>query len=207
MSAPELTEHLKRQLEFLRQGSALYDGGYEDIAVKLAVAIRVLAHDTLRSVSLISQMRQPDSLKLLSTSAIIDNSYVHFGGALSAASLKFDEGKIPIAKQAPTLDRYARDHHFLPWREWWEQVVYVLSVGRISRRDIVLAAAHKDGGAHVDASKMPPSYEVLRMGLWHVGYDPATFETPMPLPDVQLADIRQMGYELLNSPDLVALTR
>lgn len=39
----------------------------------------------------------------------------------------------------------------IPVADWWEQVVYV-SGNRIkaSRRDLVLAAADKDGGAHVD---------------------------------------------------------
>ena len=42
----ELVEYLRRELNFLWYACRIFDEGYEEIAVKMAVSIRVLAHDT-----------------------------------------------------------------------------------------------------------------------------------------------------------------
>jgi hypothetical protein len=115
-----------------------------------------------------------------------------------------EDGKLVQAQHVPTLDRYPNQHHFPPWTEWWSQIVYVLETGPITRRDIILAAANKDGGAHVDL-KTPKSYEALPTGVWKISYDAATYDTPIPLDKVQNADIRQMAHELLSSKDLTDL--
>jgi hypothetical protein len=81
----EYRTHLGRQLEFLRQACGLYDNGYEDIAVKIAVAIRVLTHDTQNSTSLLSLLGAANTT-LLSTSPQLVANTVFFGGALSGCS-------------------------------------------------------------------------------------------------------------------------
>ncbi len=52
------------------------------------------------------------------------------------------------------IDRY------MPVGDWWRQTLYVKGSVRLTRQDVVLAAADKDGGAHVDA-KLTPNYESL----------------------------------------------
>lgn len=70
----------------------------------------------------------------------------------------------------------------------------------------MLAAADKDGGAHVDA-ELDPDYETAMLNL------KIRFSTNGELPDFEtvlenhLIYIRQMGHELLNSPELLALLR
>ena len=57
-------------------------------------------------------------------------------------------GKASTATQKPVAD-------------WWRQIIYVVRQGSIlRRRDLVLAASNKDGGAHVDAN-LTPEYETL----------------------------------------------
>jgi hypothetical protein len=95
-----------------------------------------------------------------------------------------------------------------PVSEWWNQIVYILGKARCSRKDLVLAAANKDGGAHVDAA-LTADYETLmtsgERGFFH--YSPTgEMGTFQPIMDAHLVYIRQMGHELLNSPDLLALT-
>ena len=72
---------------------------------------------------------------------------------------------------------------------------------------MVLAAAYKDGGAHVDA-KLTADYETLmtsgERGFFHYQ---TTGETGnfKPIMDAHLVFLRQIGHELLSSPDLLAL--
>jgi hypothetical protein len=47
--AVTLIDHLRRQLEYLRRSCELYDAGHLDEAVRLAMVIRVLIHDTKKT--------------------------------------------------------------------------------------------------------------------------------------------------------------
>jgi hypothetical protein len=71
----------------------------------------------------------------------------------------------------------------------------------------VLSAADKDGGTHVD-KKLTAEYETLirsgELGFFHY---PATGEKEnfKPIMETHLIYLRQIGHELLNSPELHAL--
>jgi hypothetical protein len=67
----------------------------------------------------------------------------------------------------------------------------------MSRAVIALTAANKDGGAHVD-TELPPEYATLDEGVWVSSRDGR-------IGDHHLLYLRQMGYEVLNSPKLVAI--
>ncbi len=94
----------------------------------------------------------------------------------------------------------------LPAPAWWTQVVYVYGAINATRRSLVLGAANKDGGAHVD-TKLNPEYEALmrtgERGWFH--YSPTSDDRFQPVTYEHFLYIRQMGFELLNSPDLLAL--
>ncbi len=64
----------------------------------------------------------------------------------------------------------------------------------------------KDGGAHVDTG-LPPEYAWVAEGTdWKATFNPdggKSVEVPLQFP--HLAAIRQMGYEVLNSPELLKL--
>lgn len=198
MPSAELVEYLRREVNFLWYACRIFDGGYEEIAVKMAVSIRILAHDTKHSTSLFTQLGMP--IKVLSTVPTIpDISRAWlFVGTLSS---------VGGAKQAPILDNNKTQHHFLGWRGWWVEPVYALQeLGHFSRRDIVLPAANKDGGAHVDLNKVPESYDVLRKG---VVTRPGTLtnEAAPELTNNQFPDLRQIAHELLSSSDVTSLAR
>jgi hypothetical protein len=99
-------------------------------------------------------------------------------------------------------------NEFIPIGKWWSQVTMVIDRRRITRKDIVLTAANKDGGAHVDA-KLTAEYSALaRDGA--VGafiYGPEGSEVTTPIQGAHLVSLRQLGYELLHSPDLINLRR
>lgn len=194
----ELVEYLRRELNFLWYACRIFDEGYEEIAVKMAVSIRVLAHDTKHSTSLLTQLGRPiQLLSTVPTSPPINRAWVFFGTLSSVGG----------AKQRPILDGNPNQHHFLPWQAWWVEPVYALrELGHFSRRDIVLPAANKDGGAHVDFRDVPEAYKVLRDGVVR---RPGT-ETNEAAPELtnnQFPDLRQIAHELLRSPDLVSLAK
>lgn len=55
---PELMNHLYEQMAFLKRSAEHYDAGEFSEAKRLAATLRVLLHDTDRSVSLLSQLGQ-----------------------------------------------------------------------------------------------------------------------------------------------------
>jgi hypothetical protein len=81
---------------------------------------------------------------------------------------------------------------------------------RLRRRDIALAAANKDGGTHVD-DKLTPEYERLLSpeALAMYGGDIHLIDgrtvQPVPITDTHLVYLRQMGFEVLESPALRSL--
>jgi hypothetical protein len=95
----------------------------------------------------------------------------------------------------------------LPAGSWWSHIVYVVDPHTwLSRRDIVLNVADKDGGAHVDA-RLTAEYEVLiRPGSLGVLVAESSGEAvEWPIADGHFLALRQMAYELLNSEALIAL--
>ncbi|WP_455243739.1 hypothetical protein [Petrachloros mirabilis] len=82
----------------------------------------------------------------------------------------------------------------------------VLDHQRITRKDIVLAAANKDGGAHVDA-KLTKEYQALARdgAVGSFVYQTQGQRTEAPIQGAHLVSLRQLGYELLHSPELTSL--
>jgi hypothetical protein len=99
------------------------------------------------------------------------------------------------------------DINYLPFNSWWNQIVYVLSSDiRISRKRIILDAANKDGGAHVDLSLSDEYENLSKVGAlgFFASYKENIIEE-RPIDNAHLVGIRQIAYELLNSPELLAL--
>lgn len=94
----------------------------------------------------------------------------------------------------------------VPCPEWWVQPVYFISGLLLSRKDVILAAANKDGGAHVDAPDV--KLDALNEGFWlktESGEDGGTVSTPVVRNHFRM--LRRFADELLHSPDLLALSR
>ena len=80
----------------------------------------------------------------------------------------------------------------------------------IARKDIILGAVDKEGGAHVD-EKPAPDYErlastgVLRMYEGEINLVDGRVVRLPPLEDAPFVFLRQMGYEVLESPGVRGL--
>lgn len=178
-------EQLARQLSFLKRSADAYDRGDRDEAYRIAVAIRVLVHDTRRSVSVLQHL-SAKNVPLLSTVMAGPRNALFFDGM---NLLTFGFGKIV---GTPKLDG-ASIRRMVSVDDWWNEPIFAVNRVETSRKDVVLGAANQDGGAHVDHA-LDADYERLKEGLY----------TPSPgaavdVPEPQLVSLRQMAFEVLNS--------
>jgi hypothetical protein len=203
----DLREYLRRQLIFIENSCASFDRGCVDESIRMAVCLRVLFHDTTNQKSLLTRIGARQA-RVLSTVPPLRPGTVFFSGMHRLIL------PVPGTPRVSVWLGEAWHKEFVLADQWWEQVIYV--GGRpirratpwvqlkIRRKDVVLCAANRDGGAHVDP-RLTAEYQALVEGLWRATKGPP--HTEISLPDDQFVLLRQMGYEVLNSPDLVALTK
>jgi hypothetical protein len=194
MSKVDFKEHLQRQLRFIERSCESYDKGFEDETVRIATALRVLFHDTSRSISLLKHLGASPNLLTTVRPLVAGAGVIFFDGI----------GLISVGPEGAIIPPKFGDGSykgFLRHDEWWHQIICISDQIKITRRDIILTAADKDGGAHVDP-KLTAQYEELQAGVWTTA---SASSCERRIENYQFVFLRQAGYEVLNSPDLVAL--
>jgi hypothetical protein len=193
---------LADQLDFIQASCERYDQGKVREGVRIATALRVLFHQTKSSTSLLTHL-SATNIALLSTCDLAKPRQRFFPGM---TKIQLD----PANKRMEWVPKlhvdYERPVTFNTW--WCREVVYLSKPDslQITRKDLVLGAANKDGGSHVDRA-LEPRYEKVLEGLgWSMTVNPDN----EPSEEVQckhghLAALRQMGYEVLHSPRILAL--
>lgn len=132
------------------------------------------------------------AVPLLSTVAPVPLGVIFYDG-MSVIS-----GTSDTMRVLPGLGRFG-SRRFVPVKLWWTEPVYKRNDLLLSRNTIVLKAANQDGGAHVD-KRLDPDYALFKSGVWSAATKGAVQVEEIPEP--QLVFLRQMAYELLNSPAL-----
>jgi len=160
----------------------------------LAAAIRVLVHDTTNSRSLMGQLGRQNML-FLDTSAPRDPNTVLTYTGISAMDVT-PQGPRYVA----ALDELppAFSGRYVGFDQWWNTVIFVDEAKReTTRKDLILAVANKDGGAHVDPV-LDEKYACLsrRNSLAWRYCGP---NGDLPLDGPQLAAARQIAHEVLRS--------
>lgn len=218
----ELRAHLKKQLGFLERSCEDYDDGQLEESIRAATVIRVLIHDTKSSTSLLKMMNGK-TIRVISSVGWMPAEYWRPYYLLMAQRNKnFHALVIPKRTSDGGLRMEAslgqREHCMLvSVEDWWNQIIWMecQSAQMLSRKDLVLAAANKDGGAHVDLDS-PKNYEAIKkmqQGGFSVYAHPIVEDeflkhgglVGISQENSHLAAIRQMGYELLNSSELTDL--
>lgn len=218
---PDYQSELRKQLQFLRNSCALYDAGQIEEAVRIATVIRVLIHDTASSTSLL-QLMGAKHIHLATSVPAYEPSTLYVGALTAVRSvLNNPPGGPPSVESrcVPLGEEGLADGRTLRADEWWRENVHQFGDMELSRRAIVLAAANKDGGAHIDDLPMPYARLQNSTAASEVFIDEngdTVFRFPMALmgtPDMggeptrnfAYADLRQMATELLCSRAVVEL--
>ena len=196
-SSPNLVQQLNRQLVFLRNSVAAYDAGHIEEAVRIGVVIRVLCHDTNRSISLLHNMGRKATVKLVSTAKAMP-SYLHgtvdFAELMAGMTFSNTLAYNPVPENSPTIT----------CPDWWSQPVFVRDRTTYTRKDVVLSAANKDGGAHVDAPD--ETLQAFRESFWVKTVTNAdSTKTTAPLDNNHFRMLRRFADELLKSQELLKL--
>ena len=190
-SDADFQRHLDEQVGFIVASARAYDDGVGAEAKRLAVAIRTLVHDTERSTSLLAQLGMKADFFRDSAAERPPEIASSYAGLVG---VRVDPGP---PRYVPSFDTWPS--RAVPFEEWWTQVVIAdLNRREITRKRLVLAAANRDGGAHVDRELDEVYAELSRansMGMAHTRGGP----TGQPVLGVDHASIRQVAHELLGS--------
>jgi hypothetical protein len=192
-----LAAKLRQQLQFVRRSCDAFDASAEDESFRIAIALRIIFHDKGRSTSLLRHLGL-EGTKMLSSSRGLGDWKDFLAHKLDLSSLQ------PI-RMVPLLgDRFIE----LQLDEWWNnETVFIHDRVEYSRRLIILSAAEKDGGAHVD-EELEHYYQVLCSGEYAIGITgDLQFDGEAPFPqgvtlyptNAHLALIRQFAHEVLVS--------
>jgi hypothetical protein len=189
----ELDQHIAEQIGFLKASAAAYDAGMHAEAKRMAVAIRVLVHETASSHSLLGQIGQLDRLGFAASGEAIPENVLVATGPLT--SLKGGpDGPVVSARLVDPV-------RWLPFATWWREPIYVAIDGSFTRERFVLDLANKGGGAHVDRRLGNTYRQIVHDHVigWQSGPTdgPESFENQMnnPVP----ASVRAITHELLTS--------
>lgn len=80
--------------------------------------------------------------------------------------------------------------------QWWNKIVIVdKHKHKFTRRDLILALANQDGGAHVDP-KLDKEYQLLSREN-SMGWIYSDESTESALMSVELASVRQIAHEII----------
>ena len=188
----ELREQLAMQIDFLTRSAEAFDKGLTDEAVRLAVTLRLLLHDTTNSKSLLGQLKMKDR-PFYDTSSLYDpDSLAPFWGLISIAIGP------PEARYVAMLDDVNNETREASFSEWWNEIVFADARKRtLTRKDLVLTAANQDGGAHVDAS-LNETYAAFTKDN-ALGWRAGTKQGERPLEKPEYPAIRQIAHEVLKT--------
>ena len=175
--------------------SDAYDKGFLGEAKRLALSVRILVHDTVKSHSLFEQIGIKRKIAFAGT----PNLY-RKGNLLSECHLVMASvvGLTPSYK--PLLNDGPSDiWQHLPFDGWWNETVIKDAKGeKFTRKDLVLWFANKEGGAHVDP-QLDERYRKLQEENSYGWIFMAGNTEVMPTAGIELACMRQIAHELLRT--------
>lgn len=190
----DFIEQLRRHIKFLERSCAAFDAGHAEEALRIAVTLRVLFHDTRKSISLLTHLGLKSSALVLSS---FEPGYIKYEDGTFCVTIPamFDS----LGERKARLSR-ARRHDFITASEWWQEVIAFTNYN-ISRKDVILSAANQDGGAHVDATPDNKTDAMIR-GTWTIIRVVEGKVKEQRVNNDHFPLLRQFGYEVLNSPEI-----
>ena len=187
-----MEEHLGHCIEALELSCEAFDRGHFGEAKRLAATIRVLLHDTHNSKSLLGQLGKKCA-KFYDTSLRVEpNSLISHSGLVG---IVIESGTYfaPLDDLPPTEPPW-----WIEFDEWWSRVIFVDKMGRrTTRKDMILAMANQDGGAHVDPQLNEKYASLSRENAlgWNYIGPKGEFELGSPV----FTAARQIAHEVLRT--------
>jgi len=190
---------LRQQVSLLHDLGETYDNGHPAMGLPLAVAIRVLVHDTARSHALLQLLGELTQMVFIDTSLPINPNNLmpnHTGLVLTKVTVGTGIEWVPRL-DTPSFTTL-RETTFA---EWWRTDLMKSGSGALwSRHSIVTDVANKEGGAHVDPDQ-PLDIQAIEdqnsMGMTY--YDPFLGNEITMQQGPMLPSVRQIAYELETS--------
>ncbi len=176
-------------------------------AKRIATIVRTLLHDTPNSTSLLKQLDIKDNISFLDTAAPNDgrlHSMTNMSGVRGENSSQYLGLVAKINSGDSLIATPLYNQHLAGWFDdykksifdiWWNKIVIDINENKLNRKELILYAANKDGGAHIDA-KLPNDYHTTKSTslILNILGTETEFER-----NVVYASIAQIGWELLNS--------
>src|ERR1051326_3631109 len=186
---------LRRQIGFLERSCLTYDSGHHEEALRIAVSLRVLFHDTPKSASLLTHLGSKASARVLSTFELGSRKAAKPGLLCAFTPLWLE----PTGERTAPLDDVIR-RDLVSVEEWWSEIIMCIKE-KLTRKDIALAAANQDGGAHVDAVPGTKAMELIE-GVGTLTTISQGRVTKRLLDNHHFPLLRQFAHEALSSPDI-----
>jgi tetratricopeptide (TPR) repeat protein len=197
-------EQLKRQMEFLKRSCELFDHGSEDEAIRIAVALRTLFRDTefkgkKQSISIFALLGQKEAVRLLSSLETMDELHLPFE--------MIPKHSLPIMMtsdgQKPLLEK-TKKHKLISISDWLNEKVVIIDGNELSREDIIITAANKDGGTHVP-EKMNAKARLLKKSVGAYTIYENSRAITKELASHYFIILRQLAFEVLESRSIYEL--
>jgi len=162
----------------------------------MATVAYILFHDGgKRNISLLTQMKQRDKLKYLSTA-----DEIHPNNLLRSECLVMMQIGSEGGRYIPKLGNSHRREN-VSFRKWWEREPIVqsgkgnASASSLTRKRLVYALRNKDGGAHFDPIVEDQDYMAAQESTWIVHHN----GKEEGLLRLETTSMRQIAFEILET--------
>jgi hypothetical protein len=192
-SIEEMKANFEEQLDFLSEDCDRFDQGDEKYIKRMAVTIRILFKKSKNDTPLLEEIGESKNRKFVNTILFLPSSPGSSFAPLAPIAIFQNEQKqryVPLLDQAP----FGEPLEFDAW--WNAPVLGVLEKGTLSRRELILAVAEKDGGAHVDRKLKEPYASLKSESV--LNWNPMGLASGIENKAIA-ASVRQIAHEVLKT--------
>ena len=126
-------------LRLRRRCDEFYEEGAVIESASVAALVRVLVHDTTQSVSLLTQMGAKNTTKFLGSQS---TGKLYIAGIMNGFYGLHARTRMPF--------RACRETDMYEFDTWWTGQDFSVAGHSFTRKELILAFANQEGGAHVD---------------------------------------------------------
>ncbi|MYL44582.1 hypothetical protein GLV94_02905 [Virgibacillus halodenitrificans] len=186
--------YLQEQVEFLINSCNSFDKGFYGEAKRIATTIRVLVHDTNRSISLLTQLNSKKIYYYNTAFPFNPNNLLTHLGLISLCPGPTGNDYQPFYDEGPPVN-----HKWKTFDNWWAEEIVLVDNKRnkFTRKKLILTSSNQDGGAHIDPNLNQKYANINRKNT--MGWEKVVNGKETPILNAHLVSIRQIGHELLKT--------